>query len=462
MNERIDRAVEALRPQVTELLCKWIRIPSEKQDAQEGAPFGAPLKEMLETALADAAALGFRTRNFDGYAGDAEMGEAGEVMGIVAHLDVVPAGDGWKHDPFGAQLEDGVVYGRGTTDDKGPALAGLMAMKAVQDAGVPLKRRVRLILGCDEECGMEDMAYYRQHADLPAFGFSPDADYPVINTEKGICTIGLSAELPGEAGAEYPVYSVEAGERHNVVPGMAYAQIGCEDLQALQEKITATGYDVTIEPCAPGRVRLVSKGVTGHAAFPYHAKNAAGQLLLCLKEIGAGGGSRAVIERLAETIGMTYDGAGLGIDVRDTVSGELTMNLGVLRINGQSASAALDIRYPVLASAQQICKMIGMRLAEAGLHAELLNDSEPLHVPADSFIVRELLDVYHRVTGKESYPIAIGGGTYSRQLVNTVAFGCNFPGETDLAHQAEENISVDKMMLNIRIFAHAIAALAGK
>lgn len=135
---------------------------------------------------------------------------------------------------------------------------------------------------------MEDMAYYRQHADLPAFGFSPDADYPVINTEKGICTIGLSAELPGEAGAEYPVYSVEAGERHNVVPGMAYAQIGCEDLQALQEKITATGYDVTIEPCAPGRVRLVSKGVTGHAAFPYHAKNAAGQLLLCLKEIGAG------------------------------------------------------------------------------------------------------------------------------------------------------------------------------
>lgn len=119
MNERIDRAVEALRPQVTELLCKWIRIPSEKQDAQEGAPFGAPLKEMLETALADAAALGFRTRNFDGYAGDAEMGEAGEVMGIVAHLDVVPAGDGWKHDPFGAQLEDGVVYGRGTTDDKG-------------------------------------------------------------------------------------------------------------------------------------------------------------------------------------------------------------------------------------------------------------------------------------------------------------------------------------------------------
>ena len=462
INEKLDRAVEALRPQVIDMLQRWIRIPSEKQPAQGEARFGLPLKTMLDTALSDAAAMGFKTRNFDYYAGDVEMGDSGEVMGVVAHLDVVPAGDGWVHDPFGAQMEGDTVYGRGTTDDKGPAIAALLAMKAVQDAGVPLSRRVRLILGCDEECGMQDMEYYRKHADMPAFGFSPDADYPVINTEKGICSIDLTADLSGEEGAEYPVYSVAAGERRNVIPGLAYAEIGCADLDALRAKLAATGYDVAAEPLENGRVRLVSTGVTGHAAFPYHAKNAAGQLLLALAAIGAGRGSRALIARLAETIGVTYDGAGLGVDVKDGISGELTMNLGVVRMTPDHFSATLDIRYPVLANAKMIARIIGMRLAEAGVTATLTGDSEPLHVPADSFIVRELLKVYHEITGKESYPVAIGGGTYSREMVNTVAFGCNFPGEKDLAHQAEEFTTISKMMLNIRIFAYAIAALAGK
>lgn len=461
-NETLDRAVESLRPLVLDMLQKWIRIPSEKQPAEGEAIFGQPLKTMLDTALSGARALGFRTRNFDYYAGDVEMGEGDEVMGIVAHLDVVPAGDGWKHDPFGAELEGDTVYGRGTTDDKGPAIAALLAMKAVMDAGVPLSRRVRLILGCDEECGMQDMEYYRKHADLPAFGFSPDADYPVINTEKGICAVDLSARFDGEDGAEYPVYSVTAGTRRNVVPGVAYAEIGCGDFAALNEKLRATGLDVAAEPLENGRVRLVSTGVTGHAAFPEHSKNAAGQLLMALSAIGAGKGSRASIARLAETIAMTYDGAGLGVDVKDSVSGPLTMNLGILRITPEGMTATLDIRYPVLANAKMIAKIIGLRLSEAGISAKLTSDSEPMHVPADSFIVRELLKVYHEITGNESYPVAIGGGTYSREMNNTVAFGCNFPGESDLAHQAEEHTTLEKMMLNIRIFAYAIAALAGK
>ena len=159
---------------------------------------------------------------------------------------------------------------------------------------------------------------------------------------------------------------------------------------------------------------------------------------------------------------MTYDGAGLGVDVKDGISGELTLNLGVVRMTPDHFSATLDIRYPVLANAKMIARIIGMRLAEAGVTATLTGDSEPLHVPADSFIVRELLKVYSEITGKESYPVAIGGGTYSREMVNTVAFGCNFPGEKDLAHQAEEFTTISKMMLNIRIFAYAIAALAGK
>ncbi|MEG0767130.1 MAG: Sapep family Mn(2+)-dependent dipeptidase [Clostridia bacterium] len=213
MYQRLDEIVTALAPEALSTLRAWIQIPSVKEAPLSGAPFGAPVRAMLDRALEDAQALGFQTRNFDGYIGDVEMGAGERVMGILAHLDVVPAGDGWQTPPFGAVVENGKVYGRGTSDDKGPAVAALYAMKAVLQAGLTPKARVRLLLGCDEESGWQDIAYYKQQERMPDFGFSPDASYPVINTEKGIVRLSLDGALPGETGAARPVYCITAGER---------------------------------------------------------------------------------------------------------------------------------------------------------------------------------------------------------------------------------------------------------
>ena len=188
MNETMNQCISALEPQLIATLQKWVRIPSVKAEPAPGAPFGPECRRALDAALEDAANMGFSVKNYEGYAGDVEMGEGDEAdtLGILCHLDVVPAGDGWAVDPFAAVIEGDKMYGRGTGDDKGPAVAALYAMKAVKDAGIPLKRKVRLILGCDEESGWEDMAYYQAHAQMPAQGFSPDANFPVINTEKGL------------------------------------------------------------------------------------------------------------------------------------------------------------------------------------------------------------------------------------------------------------------------------------
>ena len=266
-NPALDKAVEALRPQLEQTLAAWIRIPSVKDAPQPGAPFGADVRRMLDRAIEDGRALLGNARDVDGYACDMEIGQGEDVIGILAHLDVVPAGDGWQVDPFGAQVVGGKMYGRGTSDDKGPAVAALYAMKAVQDAGIPLGKRVRLILGCDEESGMEDIAYYDKAIGLPAVGFSPGAEFPVINTEKGILQMRLHAPLTCDR-----LVSIQAGTRPNVVPGTATAVVRGEDT-VQRAAAFAQQADIRLgsEPAEGGAFRLTVTGVPAHASTPWYS-----------------------------------------------------------------------------------------------------------------------------------------------------------------------------------------------
>lgn len=460
----LDQAVEALAPDMLNTLKGWLRIPSLKADAAPGAPFGPDIRRMLDLALTDAQRLGFSPRNVDGYAADLEIGEGEETIAILAHLDVVPAGDGWSNPPFDPIVRDGKLYARGTSDDKGPALCALFAMKAVQDAGIRLKKRVRLVLGCDEESGWACMAYYKKKIGLPKVGFSPDACYPLINTEKGICHLTLHADLPEEGISTYPIYRLRAGERPNVIPSVAEAELG-GDFAALQEEVAAfsqrTGYPIRAEQLSNGHTRVVVEGVGGHASMPEHGQNAAAHLLQLLHAVEAGGGCHALIELLAQVIGGDTDGTGFGIAGSDAVSGALTINLGILDLGDGHCSASLDIRHPVMFSAEQIVRTVEMRVAPANMTVMRGHCQPPHHVPETSAIVQTLLSVYHHVTGLPPATLAIGGGTYARTMEEAVAFGCTFPGDEDLAHQADENIAVDHLALNARIIAHAIVALAG-
>ncbi len=467
--ETLDKIVDSYRDELIENIRKWIAILSvQGKPAGENAPFGSQVRRMLDVALEDGRRFGFEVRDIDGYAGDISYGEGPQTMGMLAHLDVVPIGDGWTHDPLGGEIENGRLYGRGTTDDKGPALCALYAMRAVKEAGIPLKDGVRLILGCDEETGMSDMRYYASKLKMPDYGFSPDAEFPVINIEKGGVHMRLSKVTGGEAGAELPVYSLYAGERPNVVPAEAVAVVGLEHiaLDALNGRLAEIErahdkFRLSAVGEGENRARITATGVNAHAAMPERGVNAAGMLLIALKELGAGGGSRDAIAMLADAVGMEYTGRSLGIACEDELSGALTCNLGILRYDGNELSALLDIRYPLCGDEALMLGQAARTIAPAGMAVGCAGSHTPLHVPADSRIVKGLLKVYHEVTGLPAYTIAIGGGTYSRMMPNTVAFGVCFPGDMDVCHIADEYIDLEKLMLGVKIFAHAIAEIAG-
>ena len=451
----LNQIIESLREPMTETLARWIKIPSVKGEPAPGAPFGVEVRKALDVALEDAAKMGFEVRNFDGYAGDVRMGPLGvDPIAILAHLDVVPVGDGWQQDPFGAEIIDGKMYGRGTSDDKGPAVAGLYAMYACKLAEVPLKREVRLILGCDEESGWGCMEHYAQHADMPRVGFSPDANFPVINTEKGL----LHLDLKGAYAADgLKVKQFNVGERPNVIPGLATALVeGDEALCAKANKAAdALQLDVKAE-MENGLVKLLSTGIPGHAAFPEAGRNAIGQLLLVLKELGVTGGLHA----LADCVGMEYDGKGLQIKCEDAISGPLTCNMGIIRYSEQDGLyATLDIRYPILCDHKALTNSIIAALAP-DVTVTVDTQKDPHHVAPNSKLVTALMSAYAEVTGDtESQPMAIGGGTYAKCLEEGVAFGSLFPGEEELAHQAGEYINLNSLLNNLAIFVKAIENL---
>ena len=454
MDQKIGQLIDSYRDDLVATLSRWIGIPSVKAEPADGAPFGKEVRHMLDTAMADAQAMGFAVRNVDGYACDVTLGGAPEAVAVLGHLDVVPAGDSWQTPPFTATREGDRIYGRGTSDDKGPSLAALFAMRAIKEAGVPLKRSIRLILGCDEESGWEDMAYYCTHADMPEVGFSPDASFPVINTEKAMLHAAIHAPLAQEG---LQVKKLWTGERMNVIPGESKALLdgGVELAAKVAAYAEKTGLPYTAEVTAEG-VWVTAEGIPGHSAYPEGRRNAIGMMLLLLKSLGVKG----ALLTLADAVGMEHDGASLGCACHDEVSGPLTCNMGILHLEGGEVTATLDMRCPVSAD---------LNALEAAAHAHLPGfaftdvEKKPAHhVPADSELVSSLLAAYHEETGLEPMAMATGGGTYAKVLKQGVAFGASFPDDEDLAHQAGEYATISGLLKAAKVYANALVRLCAE
>ena len=460
--EQLNGIIDSWQDEIFAKMKNWIAIESVgTARTADNAPFGDVVRRSLDLFLADAAEMGFETLDVDGYCGHAQLGKGQQTLGILGHLDIVPLGEGWTQNPLGGEIVDGKCYGRGTIDDKGPLLGALYAMRAVREAGIALKDGVRVIAGCDEETGMTDMAYYKTKVAPPDYGFSPDAEFPLINIEKGGLQMGLSAIVEAVAG-ELEILSMHAGERCNVVPGVAEALVSCRNVTELAQKLAQIeaaheGFKLSAQGAGEGRVKVVATGVGAHASLPHLGINAAGMLLVALAELGA----PSAIRTLAEKIGMEHDGASLGIAIEDELSGKLTCNLGILRCDGRTITGTLDIRYPLAADEQTMCGQACIALSKTGVSVARQGGHVPLHVPADHKVVKGLLEVYEQQTGLAGYAMAIGGGTYSRTMPSTVAFGICFPGDDDPCHMPDEFVHVDKFMLSVKIMAHAIAKLAG-
>lgn len=452
MHKYIDEHRDAMVSDLKTLL----RIPSVEGEPQPGAPFGSEVRRALDTALEMCRKLGLHAVNVDGYAGYAEIpGCTGEQIGVLTHLDVVPCGKGWSYPPFDAYEKNGVVWARGVCDDKGPLVASVYALAAYAQSGAQPKKNIRLIFGCNEESGWGCMDYYSAHVGLPEVGFSPDADYPIINTEKGIYQCTLSRDI--NCGS-YEV-SIHGGDRPNVVAPEAKAVIkGNTDKLAfalLEYDCHSNGISYTVQK---DTVTITSKGVPAHASTPQEGKNAVWPLLELISRLPMDGELPAAAKEIYEKLCRTTDGSGIGLALCDEVSGALTDNLGIIELENGRLSLTVDIRFPVTFSDKTVRE--GLLSAFPGYALSEGHVQQPHHTPKEHYLVQALSRVYQRRTGQEARCIAIGGGTYARALKTGVAFGVNRPGAPEYAHNTDERMSMDELMEDVHMFADVYKELA--
>lgn len=464
IDQQLSAWVDAHREELIEKTQRLLQVPSVKGEPAPGAPFGAETRRALDVALGFAAEYGLTVKNLDGYAGHAEWVGAGvpensEIVGVLAHVDVVPAGDGWTHPPFGGEIADGKIFGRGAIDDKGPAMAGLFGMLAVKEAGIPLAKRLRLILGADEESGFGCVKHYFAHEEMPATGFTPDGVFPLVYAEKGIANVTLTRPAPPE-GERIHLLQLNGGRRANMVPDFAEALLRQDGgpLAAMQARLNGVvGIEAELVDGAGLHVR--AKGVSAHGSTPEEGINAVVLLCDALLLLDHEEDQVQMIERIREW-GQDTTGGTLGIAGADDVAGPLTSNLGVAELDGETLTLTFNVRYPVTWDADMLKAKMQPVLDETKFDLQNITDQPPLHVPVDDPLVETLLTVYRRETGDMTPPKTIGGGTYARAMAHGVAFGPDFPGTPGVAHQADENWPVEQLVLAAKIYAKALARLA--
>lgn len=449
--ERLLEQLEKIREEMLAGIQESIRIDSTGGGAAEGAPYGPGPKKALDWALALGERLGFRTGNVDNKAGYVEIGEGEEMVAVLGHLDVVPAGEGWTYPAFGGEIHDGVMFGRGVLDDKGPTVGAIYALKAIQQAGIPLKRRIRVIFGTDEERGSGCMRHYAESAEeKPVMGFTPDADYPVIFFEKGMTPVRIGVKNPRQGAIK--VLSLAGGNAGNIVP---------KDCEIVLEGEHSVGeYAGVTSVVRDGKTTIHSVGKNAHGSTPALGVNAVTHLMEALKDLPLDGDIARVRDFVCEEIRLETNGESLGIRYFDDETGETTVNLGVIKMSEKELSFSLDIRYPKNADPEHVLKTLESKAAKYGLQVLESEQVPMLHVPKDSQLVQLLMQVYRDETGDRSEAIAIGGGTYAKTLPNVVAFGPVFPGEPDVIHQPDERWEVDKLLQAIRITALGMLAMA--
>ena len=459
---KIDRWVEAHREEMKADIAALVAIPSQQGEAAEGAPFGAEPARALAAALALCERYGFATRDYDHCVGAADLGSDPPRLDILAHLDVVAAGSGWDSDPFTLTERDGRLFGRGVADDKGPAVAALYAMRAVKELGLPLTGNVRLILGTAEETGSQDLPHYFRREKSAPNSFSPDAEFPVYNTEKGRCRLTLRRPLAEETGLPR-VAALRGGEVLNIVPERAEALVlGLTAEEAAPLAAAAAGrLGVTLSAVpAQGGCRIEARGTSAHASTPDEGVNAATALVAALNSLPLADlpSTRALRDlALALPHGDTR-GEALGIAMADDVAGPLTLSLGLLRLEGGVLSAVCDGRVPLCATEENCGGAAVRRLEGLGFQAEA--EMRPAHhVPADSPFLQALLESYEAVTGEKGACLATGGGTYVHDIEGGVAFGPVMPGVRTNLHGANESIPLEDLLAGCKIFALAIARI---
>ena len=449
----------------------------------EVLPFGRGVHDAFMHMLGLGKKLGFGTVNSDNYGGHIEFPAADETVidedgnvkkadtfGIVAHLDVVPEGTGWTGEPFVMSEKEGFVYGRGVSDDKGPAIACLYAMKALKESGFEPEKNIRLILGLDEETEKIGMTHYLEKVGGPDMGFTPDADFPLVNGEMGILIFDIAQKLTRQpAGDGLRLTKMEAGTAPNAVPRTAKVVITADAAlyDVVKDRIAQytleTGYDVRGKKQGPSMV-IEAYGVAAHGAHPELGLNAISILMDFLGRLQFNNEEiNDFVEFYNNCIGFDLHGERMGCEMSDEPSGPLVFNVGMAMINEDIAQVTINIRYPVSSTDVEVYAGIEEILKDSKLGIVKNYHEGPIYMDMSNPMVAGLLGAYREETGdNEAMPFVIGGGTYAKMVKNTLAFGAQFPGEENTMHQADEKLAVDSLFSMARIYARALHSLCGK
>ena len=462
--------IEEYRDSMTADLKALVRCPSVRSEPEEGLPFGPGPAQALEEMLSIGRREGMSAVSLEGMAGYIEYGAPAEgLFGILCHLDVVPEGNGWTYGAFDPVEADGRVYGRGTIDDKGPAIAAFYALKALKDCGYQFRNRVRLICGLNEETGEESLTYYKTHEEIPDFSIVPDSDFPVVRAEKGIMTFDLVKRLGIHRSDGPEIRWIRGGSAANMVPDQAEALIDhVQDIQALRAHVDRFGADrgfiLTCEEIQDGAVMVRASGKSAHGSTPWKGTNAVSVLMALLDTIGCGSEEmQEALDFYDSHIGFDQHGERMGINLQDEESGRLILNVGLIHMDDSELRLTINVRIPVTYGEEDVYSGVAALLAENNFDFVKSMYQPSLYYPADDPRILQLMEIYRRNTGDlESQPLIIGGGTYARQIDNAVAFGALHPGDEDRMHGADEYISVDRLVQNAKIYAETIYEFAVK
>ncbi len=464
--EKIDSYIEAHKEDMLADLSALVRIDSQRGEAKENMPFGEGPARVLAAAKDMLDAYGLKTTNYDNYVLTGDFGEGDKKLDILAHLDVVPVTEDWTVTaPFEPKIVGDRIYGRGTSDDKGPAIAALYAIRAIKELGIPLKRSVRLILGSDEECGSGDLEHYYSIEKEAECTFTPDADFPVINLEKARLAKPFTAKFD-KSDAAKAIVSLEGGSKVNVVPGTAKAVLkgfSAAELEAAAKTCEEkTGAKVALTEEA-GNVVVNVKGTSAHGSTPEEGNNAVVILLSFVDGLDLEASKqREMISNVLKLFpyGDT-EGKALGVNMSDEKSGALSMNLGILRISETELYGEFDSRAPLCANDENLTAVMAKKFAEAGIRMEEGAMTPAHYVPEESDFVQTLLKAYEAYTGKEGKCLYTGGGTYVHELERGVAFGCMSPEVDNHMHGDDEFMEIPTLIMSAKLFAEVIVKLCG-
>jgi succinyl-diaminopimelate desuccinylase len=460
---KLDAFFEMHKDQLIETITRLVAVKSVKEDPQPGMPFGPGPALALALGLDISASLGFNTRNFENYVGTVDLSDQETRLGILCHLDVVDEGTGWSTPPYQAIVKDGMIYGRGCGDDKGPAVAALFAMQAVKELGVPLKYNTRLILGTDEECGSSDLAYYLTRQKTPPYVFSPDGDFPVYNTEKGSLRPTLTKSWK-VSDALPRVSSIQAGKTLNAIPAEARALIqgfSLSQVQAYCDSLPTCDASFTISPSSDGLI-LTAHGKSEHVAVPHNGCNALTALLDLLATLPLAENESASAINTMHSLFPHGDhyGNALKIAQAEELTGPLTLSLTIIDFGPEGFTARFDSRTPLCATKENTEQIARNILAQYGIRMEG-HLTPPHHTPADTPFVKTLLAAYEQYSGQPGYCKSTGGGTYVHDIEGGVCFGPMMPGFDSCIHCPDEHASIADLITAAKIYAQVIVDLCG-